>query len=159
MGHRELRPVPLNWEHPQAGGTYGNGRPRYVPLFSRADLRGDVADLDEQINAAIRAGTFAETEFEPIFEQDYMPEIPEGTPLGWQLYETTSEGTPVSPVFATLEELAGWCETGATVFADERWTAAQWLASFKADSLAVMSLAYGTPGKGLTVGDPLADSD
>ena len=27
---------------------------------------------------------------------------------GWQLWETTTEGSPISPVFATAEELAGW---------------------------------------------------
>lgn len=34
---------------------------------------------------------------------------PSGT--GWQLWETTSEGSPVSPVFATGEELARWLTT------------------------------------------------
>lgn len=29
---------------------------------------------------------------------------------GWQLWETTSEGSPVTPVFATAEELARWCD-------------------------------------------------
>jgi hypothetical protein len=77
---------------------------------------------------------------------DYMPEMREGTPYGFQLYETTTEGTPVSPVFATLEELAAWCEDGATVFADHRWTRDQWLASFRADSLGVDSLMTIGPG-------------
>lgn len=31
---------------------------------------------------------------------------PEGE--GWQLWETVSEGSPMSPVFATAEDLAGW---------------------------------------------------
>ncbi len=30
---------------------------------------------------------------------------------GWQLWETVSEGSPVSPVFATAEELAQWLTT------------------------------------------------
>lgn len=30
---------------------------------------------------------------------------------GWQLWETTSEGSPVSPVFETAEGLASWCAT------------------------------------------------
>lgn len=45
---------------------------------------------------------------------------------GFQLWETTSEGSPVSPVFATLDELCTWCETGATTFASFRATAAEW---------------------------------
>lgn len=33
-------------------------------------------------------------------------EPPEG--VGWQLWETVSEGSPISPVFATADELAAW---------------------------------------------------
>ena len=75
---------------------------------------------------------------------------------GWQLWETTSEGSPVSPVFATAEELAGWCETGATWFGDARWTRAQWLGSFLADTTETDSLLIsrdGRLGSGLTMGD------
>lgn len=139
MGHREVRPVPMDWQHPQEGGTYRDGTPRYVPLFSRADLRRDLAELDRQAEAGDLAS------MEPVFFQDYMPEIPEGTPYGYQLYETTTEGTPVSPVFATLEELAAWCERGATVFRrDQFWTREQWLASFRNGTTDVDSLAYGS---------------
>jgi hypothetical protein len=45
---------------------------------------------------------------------------------GYQLWDTTSEGKPLSPVFATLDELAAWCAGNATTFADNRATAAQW---------------------------------
>jgi len=34
---------------------------------------------------------------------------------GWQLWETVSEGSPQSPVFATAEELARWLTTGVGV--------------------------------------------
>jgi hypothetical protein len=36
---------------------------------------------------------------------------PEGE--GWQLWETVSEGSPISPVFATAEELASWMSSPA----------------------------------------------
>lgn len=38
-------------------------------------------------------------------------EPPEGD--GWQLWETVSEGSPISPVFTTAEELAQWMTTPA----------------------------------------------
>ena len=46
---------------------------------------------------------------------------------GWQLWETTSEGSPISPVFATADGLAAWCATNATLSGDfradrEHWT-------------------------------------
>jgi len=48
----------------------------------------------------------AEHEREKPDPADYMPtfDVPESE-LGWCLYETVSEGTPVTPVFATAEEL------------------------------------------------------
>jgi hypothetical protein len=49
---------------------------------------------------------------------------------GWQLWETTSEGSPVSPVFATAEELATWCESNATTVGDGRASRAEWLKMF-----------------------------
>ena len=59
---------------------------------------------------------------------------------GWQLWETTSEGSPASPVFASAEALADWCEDNATWFASYRWTREQWLASFNAGTTDVDSL-------------------
>lgn len=51
-------------------------------------------------------------------------EVPKGE--GYQLWETTSEGSPVSPVFETLESLCEWCEDNATTFADCKVTKEQW---------------------------------
>ncbi len=45
---------------------------------------------------------------------------------GYQLWETTSEGSPKSPVFATLDDLCEWCEDNATTFADYHATAEEW---------------------------------
>ncbi|MCW2632089.1 MAG: hypothetical protein JWR88_1051 [Pseudonocardia sp.] len=36
---------------------------------------------------------------------EYMPVWPEGTELGWCLYQTVSEGSPITPVFPTAEAL------------------------------------------------------
>jgi hypothetical protein len=45
---------------------------------------------------------------------------------GYQLWETTSEGSPVSPVFASLDALCEWAEVNATVHGDVRTSAARW---------------------------------
>lgn len=65
---------------------------------------------------------------------------------GWQLWETTSEGSPRSPVFASAEELASWCEDNATVFADAHWSKDQWLRSFLGGTTDVDSLMTIGPG-------------
>lgn len=49
---------------------------------------------------------------------------------GWQLWETTSEGSPKSPVFATGEELAQWMSRNPCGFASARIsleTARKWV--------------------------------
>jgi len=45
---------------------------------------------------------------------------------GYQLWETTSEGSPSSPVFKTLDELCGWCEKNATTFGSATATKEEW---------------------------------
>jgi len=45
---------------------------------------------------------------------------------GFQLWETTSEGSPVSPVFETIEALCEWCADNATTFASFTTTAEKW---------------------------------
>jgi len=51
---------------------------------------------------------------------------PEGE--GWQMWETTSEGSPISPVFETPEALARWlADTGASTFGSMTTTYEAWL--------------------------------
>ena len=76
---------------------------------------------------------------------------------GWQLWETTSAGSPVSPVFATPEELAEWCESNATFFADIGGTKEEWLRSILGD-LELDSLAVVRSGHPMTVVGKMEDS-
>lgn len=69
-------------------------------------------------NEAIRKLYEEWTEYEP----------PMG--VGYQLWETTSEGSPISPVFASAEQLADWCAENATIFAGEKTSAENWLNMF-----------------------------
>lgn len=57
---------------------------------------------------------------------DTWTEYEPPTGEGYQLWENTSEGSPQSPVFATLDELCAWCAENASVFAGERATAQRW---------------------------------
>lgn len=56
-------------------------------------------------------------EWEPI-------EPPAGD--GYQLWETTSEGSPKSPVFASFDELCEWCAENASTFASYKATKEEW---------------------------------
>jgi hypothetical protein len=63
---------------------------------------------------------------------------------GWQMWETTSEGSPMSPVFKTPEELARWlADTGASAFAGMTATYDEWLGT--------ITVSGGAPSAVLTV--------
>lgn len=114
---REVRRVPPDWRHPKRGGEY-------VPLFGgsyarvarawdeecerwcggwRPEYGGDVArDLPDTPEA------YAEWTGQRPIASDYMPDWPAGACSHLQMYETTSEGTPISPVMQDPEALAAW---------------------------------------------------
>lgn len=71
--------------------------------------------------------------YNPLYRDQWYHEPPKGE--GYQLWETTSEGSPISPVFASAEELAAWCESGATIFASVRLPASEWLEMFKKEDI------------------------
>ncbi len=57
---------------------------------------------------------------------------PFGPPAGdgYQLWNTTTEGHPMTPVFATLQELCGYLEIeDISIFGAERWTKEEWYKS------------------------------
>lgn len=59
---------------------------------------------------------------------------PEGD--GWQLWSTTTEGHPMTPVFATAEALAEHCATAdVSWFGHDGATYEQWLRSFVGDAI------------------------
>lgn len=69
-------------------------------------------------------------------------EIPEGP--GWQMWENVSEGSPMSPVFETAEELAHWlADTGASAFADQTASYEQWMSTIREGSAWSASLVGG----------------
>lgn len=59
----------------------------------------------------------------------YMPEFAPGTATHLMMFETCTEGTPISPAFATPEELARWlADNNASAFGSRTATYEQWLA-------------------------------
>lgn len=112
---REVRRVPPSWQHPK------DARGRYEP---KHDCAFDAA-MDEWIRgreAWNAPGNTKRAEWEsehgrcPYEEWEgpppdpdyYRPAWPEGSATAFQVYENVSEGTPVSPVFATREALVEW---------------------------------------------------
>jgi hypothetical protein len=143
---REVRKVPPDWEHPK------NARGHYIPLhggpyysYSKAieDFKNDVEDIG--LEDALEGW-----DGKPPQRDDYMPDWTEEEATHFMMYEDTSEGTPISPSFATIEELARWlADTGASAFGGSTATYGQWLATCKA-GYAIS--AVGIPGVGIVSG-------
>lgn len=121
---REVRKVPADWQHPK------DEQGQLVRLrtgYSRdvAEFMAILADPERGLQEAIE-------EMGAPDKNDYMPEWPESEATHLMMYETTSEGTPISPAFETAEELARWlADTGASAFASMTATYDQWLATVR----------------------------
>jgi hypothetical protein len=115
---RKIRRVPANWKHPKeiTNGRYGSFE-RYVPLLD-GDYTALAAQWDQNKLAweqgefpdgyvPDKNGVFTFEEWNggrPIREH-YVPYDVNGELPWWQMYETTTEGTPRSPAFATADKL------------------------------------------------------
>lgn len=112
---REVRRVPATWEHPK------DARGRFIPMHQHFSYN------EEEIAEGLRDGWLENKP--PHYGVAVMPDWPEAERTHWQMYETTSEGTPISPVMPTPEALARWLdENKASAFADFTATYDQWLA-------------------------------
>lgn len=106
---REIRRVPLHWEHPR--NPEGCPLPLYDETFEVAALRWKLAFFQWE------SGTHPEQQQDMEFwewegdppDRDYYRQEWSVEPTAYLIYETVSEGTPVSPVFATLDDLRDWC--------------------------------------------------
>lgn len=56
---------------------------------------------------------------------------------GYQLWETATEGRPISPVFKELDVLCIWCESNAIAFAGITLTSSQWKKLFETGYVSV----------------------
>jgi len=158
---REVRMVPPGWEHPKDE----NGK--HIPLlkwpYAEAGAEWDEAwaawQRGEVENYSAKAG---ESKWKPKdggaldcarytdyagprpSPDDHMPVFPAGTATMLMMYENTSEGTPISPAFATPEELARWLsDNKASAFGGSGATYEQWLATARGGYAPSMVISAG----------------
>lgn len=54
---------------------------------------------------------------------------------GYQLWENVTEGSPISPIFKTLDKLCEWCEGNASTFASFKTTKEEWYKMLQDDNV------------------------
>ena len=145
---REIRRVPPNWEHPR------DNKQKYIPLYD-IDFDTEIErwyeeyklwqkwEHPDQLDRPDRTCTFWEWDGGPPRPETHRPVFTE-EPTWYQIYETVSEGTPVSPPFATKEELidylvkygdywdqnrgdGGWDRKNAEQFVGDGWAPSMWI--------------------------------
>lgn len=128
---REVRKVPPNWEHPQ---TERHGQTDLQPMFNRHiddAMKEWLSDFDR-----IRGGNLSDIEVEcygssscPLaawMADESPPDLAYHRPwrdeeaTWFQVWETVSEGTPITPPFATREELIAHLVAHGTTWDDGR---------------------------------------
>lgn len=113
---REIRKVPKGWEHPK--DEQGNYKPMYDECFEDAFNEWDKNRLEwisgksesqKKYNYEPTNAGYIESEGGSPDPEYYRKEKwTEEEACCFQMYQTVSEGTPVSPVFDTLKELEDW---------------------------------------------------
>lgn len=110
---REIRRVPPDWEHPKDDDD------NYIPLFD-IDYQSAAEEWIKKLNE-FEAMTPDEKKkeyggYQYYWEYDYPPEIDchrkrrfnDGEATAYQIYETVSDGTPISPVFPNVDDMRTW---------------------------------------------------
>jgi hypothetical protein len=159
---REVRRVPPGWKHPR--NAHGNYIPLYEGPFSqrakewdeeaamwaKGKRRGYGDDEWVDIEDEYKGLLFEDWDGPRPEKQDYMPEWDEGECTHFMMYETCTEGTPISPAFPTPEELARWLvDNNASAFARQTATYEQWLRVCRGGYAPSAMLI---PGKGIVSG-------
>jgi hypothetical protein len=128
---RELKRVPLDFDYPLNKVWYGYYNKHFNFCHSEYSAGCEGCRAYAKIKG-IELHSYGCPDFEKFYNLPVMPvDPPEGE--GFQLWETTSEGSPVSPVFESLEELCEWCADNATTFAKYKATKEEWYSMLSGD--------------------------
>jgi hypothetical protein len=117
-GHRAIRRVPLGWQHPK------DEEGEFVPLFDSREVAGHytIEELTELRGDGM--GKDPGSWFMPTFAG-----VPDDE-MGVCLYEITTEGTPITPVFPDTEDghkdLVAYAAEYATTFGSNSIASAEY---------------------------------
>lgn len=127
---REIRRVPPNWEHPR------DDKGQYIPMYdddfdsrltrwlSEYELWKKGQHPDQKEDPERMNMKFWEWDGGPPDPESYRPKF-DVEPTWFQVYETVSEGTPVTPPFSTKKELVDYLIQHGD-FSDQRYHEGTW---------------------------------
>ena len=137
---REVRKVPKDWQHPIKFVGSMN-RIHFVPLYRFRDLSEEIKEWDEE-KIQWDSGAFwndsSYDKYKHLSYEEYagrrpdykyhMPKWNKEDATHYMMYETCSEGCPISPAFETPEDLAKWLvDNNASVFGSRTEEYEGWL--------------------------------
>ncbi len=128
---RQVRKVPADWRHPKHTVT-GD----FIPMHERFPYN------EAETAEGLREGWLDDQE--PFMGLNVMPQWPADERTHFMMYETTTEGTPISPAFATAEELARWlADNKASAYADITASYDAWMAMINAGDAPCFGIVEG----------------
>jgi hypothetical protein len=148
---REIRRVPVGWQHPTEPNPYW--REQQAARLRRGDPEPRLHASEVQFRSLHGRDILAY--YEPgedlPDEADLMPDFgPDQQELGWCLYQTVSEGTPITPVFSTADDLIEHLSAHGDDWTQEPWRRAA------AEAIVRTGSSFGSfvhvPGEGLLDG-------
>lgn len=129
---REIRRVIANWEHPKKevpNHRLGRMEQQYQPMRDQPFW----PSMDEWYADAKKWADKSHEDYDPEYPNYwdygggppdpgyYRPDWPDEVMTWIQMYETVSEGTPVTPPFATPEELVDYLCAHGTFWDSNPW--------------------------------------
>ena len=132
---REIRKVPSNWDHPITEDSYG--RKRLQPMFDDTYATASANWLNDFDRIRSGGAKGYEIECYPLGVTEWASENTAPDPqyyrpwadedaTWFQVWETVSEGTPVSPPFATEDELVNYLAENGDFWDQDRCTKPDW---------------------------------
>lgn len=113
---RGIRRVPPDWQHPK--NEYDGFQPLFDRVFERelkewteGQRRWDAGEDPARAKYEAERGysvAWEDWHGNPPDPAYHRPDWPEESRTAYQVYETVSEGTPISPVFPTEADLLAW---------------------------------------------------
>lgn len=133
---REIRRVPANWAHPLSDRgdphpvfdkSYEEARATWIANFMLWQEGKHPDQISDPEASWVKGFDWWEQE-QPPSREECRPKWTDAERTHFQMYETCSEGTPISPVLDSPEAVARWCaDNGASMFGGQTASYEDWL--------------------------------